>query len=159
MNTIEKTLTQINEARSLSDVLRIIYEHYMTPRDKELYEIFVLHLQGKPQSDLGILLGKDQCHVSPVLSSFKKRMNCIGVLFTTKHEDIDDLMHYIRCNFSYNNYLTISYLLGGNSVKRVYKQFKITQQAISKIIKNVKKRLPEDYQTLLTSCIRTLVVK
>lgn len=156
MTHFERIIKDITNPDDLSVLLRIIYNYYMNKRDKEYYEVLVMYIKGKPQKELGILLGTQQFKVSKRLATLRNKMCSIGDLFRENDDTLLEMMAYIRENFNRRTYLTISYLFAGNKYYQVASRFKCLPGFVFYIIHAVESKLPDNYKALFKQCLETL---
>ena len=156
MVLFEEVLEEIGDSTDLSVVLRVIYNYYLNKKEREVYEAFVLNIQGKPQRELGILLGLQRFKVSRAITKLKRKLRIKGDLFTTKKDDLDNLILYIKHNFDRKKYLIISYLLAGNKYYNIAKRFKCSSALIFKACYFIEHRLSKEQASLFISAVRAL---
>jgi hypothetical protein len=153
MTRFEHILKEIPTTEDLSVFLRLIYNYYLNDQDKENYTILIMYIHGKPQKELGILLGMQQFKVSKRLAKLRNKIRNIGTLFRNNRDELLELMQYIRENFNNRTYLTISYLLAGNKYYTIADHFKCLPGSVFYMMHAVEKKLPVEYLPLFKQCI------
>lgn len=147
MITIDEILKELNHSDHLRDILRIIYCYYLTEKDKENYEILLMYLDGKPQRELGILIGTQQFKVSRYLSKLLKKMRGIGDVFLQK-DILQNFLIFLKNNCSQRQYMIVSYLFAGNKYYQIARQLKCSISTVYYTLFSIKKRLPESQLVL-----------
>jgi hypothetical protein len=153
---LEDILKELTHSDDLSIILRVIHSHYLSKRDKEYYEIFILNLQGKPQRELGVLLGMQQFKVSKNLAKLRYKLQKLGNLLKHNVDDISEMMLYIKQHFTVRHYTIASYMFAGNKYYTLAKRFKCSPALIFYVMHFIEKKLPVQYQNLFTKCIEIL---
>jgi len=139
--TIERILKDTDH-KELSEVLRVVYTCYLTPKEREHYQVMLLHIQGKPQRDLGILLNVQQYKVSEYLSKLQGKLKRILHVLVYRRAPLERLLSYLQNRLKTQQYLVICLLLAGNKRHQVAEILGCSSARISYVMDLIQKRLP-----------------
>jgi hypothetical protein len=149
IHSIDEILTELEEDDHYN-VLRVIYSYYLTPKEKDFYQAFMLNLSGKPQKEIGILLNIVQSHVSKFISLLRSKMQRLANVFTPP--DKDELISFItllKSKLKPTHYEVVSFILGGNRYTDIASHLKCSPPNIFKINARIRKCLSKQEYALL----------
>jgi DNA-binding CsgD family transcriptional regulator len=150
IHSIDEILKELEADEGQYNVIRVIYSYYLTDREREVYQAFLLNLSGKPQKEIGILLNIVQSHVSKFISLLVLKMQRLAKLFTPP--DIDELVSFItvlKAKLKPRHYDIVSFVLGGNRYIDIAHHLKCSPPNIFKTNSKLRKYLSKQEYALL----------
>ena len=153
--TVETILEEIQD-KPLQDVLSTVYTCYLSPREKEHYGVCLLHLSGKPQRDLGILLDVHQHKISLYVARLKNKLKRIINTLVYKRKLIVRFLPYLKKHLNAQQYQAVILLLAGNKLNQVAAALKCSPARVSHLFDEIEAKLPRSRFETLQRFIRNL---
>ena len=146
----------VAEGNNLDEILGTIYDVYLSPREKTLYNMLSLSVNGKPQRQLSILFYMHQDKVSVYLARLRKKLRRIYYTLTTHSEELKDLKVCLEISLTDKQLLIVEQLLMGQKNIRIARQLRCSPAYITKTIARVYTKLPVDRMLQLEQFINDL---
>lgn len=146
----------IVESKELDEILGVIYDCYLSNREKKLYSMLVTYISGKSQIALGILFNIHQDKVSTGMSRLKKKLRRIYFTLTTRTVELRELDKYLSDSLSKQQYETAEFLLLGKKKIRISEQFSCSPAHVTAVIKRIHYKLTSERSSQLSQLVREL---
>lgn len=134
-----------DDEKYLYQVTKIIYDYYLTPKEKTYYKCLQLYYSSKKQRELSILLNVDQPNLSAKFSKLRRKLRTIAqFLLSADHTDILKLQtgkNKLNLKLTPRQFEVLMYLLAGNRAYHISKQLQVSPVAIHQTIAYLKRKL------------------
>ena len=146
LQTIDNILfNDLGEDVDYSNVLKVIYCHYLNDTERTIYNAALLYFSGKTQKDIGILLNMEQPYFNKRLYKLINKMKNISAILYDDRETLIALLNRLKKCLLPDQYKCIALLLGGNNNKSdIARYLHCTSPYITKIKNNIFKRLSKE---------------
>ena len=138
--TLEEVLG-IAEENSLDLILGVIYDVYLSPREKTLYDMLSLSVSGKTQRQLSTLFLLHQDKVSVYLARLRKKLRRIYYTLTTQWEEILELHGCLKLLLTRKQLLIVEQLLLGKKSIRIAKQLRCSPAHITQTLVRIHNKI------------------
>lgn len=134
---VQDVLDALGDDYDYYKVIHVVYSFYLTERQREQYQALLLYAQGKPQRDIGIVMGTNQCKVSLMLSRLRIRLKNIVTALYDERERLDELLGALEKSTTRKQFAIICYLLAGHRRTIVADFLGCAPAHITQVIKKV----------------------
>lgn len=147
---------EVAESNSLDNILGVIYTVYLSKREKNLYNMMSLYVNGKSQRELGILFNLHQDKVSNYLKKLRKKLRRIYTTLTVHNEELKEMKSYLLTVLSKQQMEVVELLMLGNKKIRIAEKFDCSAAHITAVIARIYKKLPDERSIQLEQLINDL---
>lgn len=146
----------VADSRKLDILLGVIYNVYLSKREKNLYNMMSLYVNGKSQRELGILFNLHQDKVSNYLKKLRKKLKRVYTTLTTRTDELKELKDYLITVLSKQQMEVVELLLLGNKKIRIAEKFGCSAAHITAVIVRIHRKLPDERSFQLEQLINDL---
>lgn len=150
LTRVQDVLDALGDDYDYYKVINVVYAFYLTERQREQYQALLLYAQGKPQRDIGIVMGTNQCKVSWMLSRLRIRLKNIVTSLYEERERLDELLCTLEKSTTRKQFAIVCYLLAGHRRTRVAHSLHCTPAHITQVIKKIAGREQKHVMETLT---------
>ena len=146
----------VAEGNNLDEILGTIYDIYLSKREKRLYGMLILNIEGKRQRDLGIIFLYHQDKISVYFARLRRKLRRIYYTLTTHWAEIDSLYKYAEIVLTKKQLLVVEQMLMGQKNIRIARQFHCSPAYITKTISRIYAKLSAERALQLEQFVSSL---